>query len=151
MKEVSENLLKEVNWHGVGMVEFKIEKDTGIPYFIEVNGRFWGSLQLAIDSGVDFPYLLYCIATNSNLELSNEYLIGTKSRWLLGDLDYLYFRILKKEGNEGFPKDFRSKVKAIFEFFKYNGRHCSFEVINIRDIKPFIVELKDYVRELSHN
>ena len=24
---------------------------------MEVNGRFWGSLQLAIDAGVDFPFL----------------------------------------------------------------------------------------------
>jgi hypothetical protein len=36
------------------MVEFK---DDGVnpPCLMEINGRFWGSLQLAIDAGVDFP------------------------------------------------------------------------------------------------
>ncbi len=40
------------------MVEFKTDERTGEPVLMEINGRFWGSLQLAIDAGVDFPRLL---------------------------------------------------------------------------------------------
>ena len=40
------------------MVEFKTDNQTGEPVLMEVNGRFWGSLQLATDAGVDFPRLL---------------------------------------------------------------------------------------------
>ena len=39
------------------MMEYKQDRRTGTPLLMEVNGRFWGSLQLAIDAGVDFPYL----------------------------------------------------------------------------------------------
>ena len=54
-------ILDPVQWHGVAMVEFKVA-DNGIPYLMEVNARFWGSLQLAIDAGIDFPWLLYPLA-----------------------------------------------------------------------------------------
>ncbi|MDR2153719.1 MAG: ATP-grasp domain-containing protein, partial [Burkholderiaceae bacterium] len=50
-------LLDAADWHGVAMVEFRIAPD-GKPYLMEVNTRFWGSLQLAIDAGIDFPSLL---------------------------------------------------------------------------------------------
>ena len=50
----SEGLLARFEWQGVAMVEYKLEAATGVPYLMEVNGRFWGSLQLAVDSGVDF-------------------------------------------------------------------------------------------------
>lgn len=54
----SEALLEHVGWSGVAMVEFKEDASTGTPYLMEINGRFWGSLQLAIDCGVDFPRAL---------------------------------------------------------------------------------------------
>ena len=61
MQAHAERLLSAAGWHGVAMVEFKVATD-GSPYVIEVNGRFWGSLQLAVDSGVDFPLMLYRLA-----------------------------------------------------------------------------------------
>ncbi len=54
---LARRLLDDVGWHGVAMVEFKVSAD-GTPHLMEVNARFWGSLQLAIDAGVDFPRLL---------------------------------------------------------------------------------------------
>ena len=48
-------LLREFDWAGVAMVEYKVDEKSGTPYLMEVNGRFWGSLQLAVDAGVDFP------------------------------------------------------------------------------------------------
>ena len=54
-QRLKQELLDELNWHGVAMVEFKVTED-GTPYLMEINTRFWGSLQLAIDAGVDFPY-----------------------------------------------------------------------------------------------
>jgi predicted ATP-grasp superfamily ATP-dependent carboligase len=50
------DLLREVRWTGLAMVEFKI--GPGGPRLMEVNGRVWGSLPLAIASGVEFGLLL---------------------------------------------------------------------------------------------
>ena len=47
-------LLDSLGWHGVAMVEFKID-ESGHMWLIEINARFWGSLQLAVDCGADFP------------------------------------------------------------------------------------------------
>ena len=58
----SEELLARFDWEGVAMVEYKIDQATGRPFLMEINGRFWGSLQLAIDAGVDFPRLLLACA-----------------------------------------------------------------------------------------
>ncbi|MCG5533865.1 ATP-grasp domain-containing protein [Halorhodospira sp. 9621] len=55
----AQQLVRALGWHGVLMVEFKREGATGTPYLMEVNGRFWGSLPLAVAAGADFPWLLY--------------------------------------------------------------------------------------------
>ncbi|MCK7577967.1 MAG: ATP-grasp domain-containing protein [Chromatiales bacterium] len=57
MLAMAKKLLDAVSWHGVAMVEFRVTLE-GKPYLMEINTRFWGSLQLAIDAGVDFPYWL---------------------------------------------------------------------------------------------
>jgi predicted ATP-grasp superfamily ATP-dependent carboligase len=46
-------LLEAMHWQGLAMVEFRVGPDG--PVLMEVNGRIWGSLPLAVASGVDFP------------------------------------------------------------------------------------------------
>lgn len=74
----AQKLLEFFNWHGVAMVEFKGG------HIIEVNPRFWGSLQLAIDSGVDFPRLLLDIITYGDCETVLEWKTGVTTSWLAG-------------------------------------------------------------------
>lgn len=52
--EYGEKLLAAVNFEGVAMVEFRQAAD-GVPKLLEINGRLWGSLALALHAGVDFP------------------------------------------------------------------------------------------------
>ena len=81
------SLLKSLNWVGVGMIEFKVDPRDGIPKLMEVNPRFWGSLQLAIISGVDFPYLILRMARRESFEPILRYQVGKRCRWLLlGDI-----------------------------------------------------------------
>ncbi len=85
--ELGLSLLKSLNWVGVGMVEFKVDPRDGIPKLMEVNPRFWGSLQLAIVSGVDFPYLILRMARRESFEPILRYKVGKRCRWLLlGDI-----------------------------------------------------------------
>lgn len=51
-------VLDRLDWTGPVMVEF-METPSGEFYVIEVNGRYWGSLPFAVESGVDFPWLYY--------------------------------------------------------------------------------------------
>ncbi|HPZ06808.1 MAG TPA: ATP-grasp domain-containing protein [Candidatus Eremiobacteraeota bacterium] len=109
-------LLKKLNWFGVAMVEFKVNPGDNTPYLMEINPRFWGSLQLAIYSGVDFPYLLYKIALKEKVIKIKEYKIGTKFRWLIPG-DILNF-ISNPERLKILP-DF-------FNFFEKNITHAIF-------------------------
>ncbi len=63
----TKTLMAEIGYTGVAMVEYKINPLTGDWIFIEINGRFWGSLPLALASGADFPKLLYDLIVNDTL------------------------------------------------------------------------------------
>ena len=86
LEEYAERLLESVHFHGVAMVEFKHNEQTGESWLIEVNPRFWGSLALAIQSGVDFPYLLFRMATEGDIEPIFNYRTGVAVKWVLGDV-----------------------------------------------------------------
>ena len=59
LRDWSVALLKAMNWDGVAMVEFRYDEASGRAVLLEVNGRFWGSLPLAVHAGCDFPYEFY--------------------------------------------------------------------------------------------
>ena len=75
-------LLDSLRWHGVAMVEFKKDERTGKYFLMEINPKFWGSLELAIASGVDFPYLACRMACEGDIEPVFAYKTGVKFRWL---------------------------------------------------------------------
>jgi len=85
LEEYAETILRRARFHGVAMVEFKYDEAEKKTWFLEVNPRFWGSLALAIQSGVDFPYLLYRMALQGDIDPVMDYRKNVKVRWLLGD------------------------------------------------------------------
>jgi len=52
--EQSKELIRKIGWHGVGMIEFKVHE--GNAYIMELNGRFWGSIELGLFAGMELPY-----------------------------------------------------------------------------------------------
>ncbi|WP_336023556.1 ATP-grasp domain-containing protein [Halobellus salinisoli] len=54
LTEYGTQILDALGWNGPVMVEFKRDA-SGTPNLIEINPKFWGSLDLAIASGLDFP------------------------------------------------------------------------------------------------
>jgi predicted ATP-grasp superfamily ATP-dependent carboligase len=140
MREFARRILDHVCWHGVAMLEFKVSP-AGEPYLIEVNPRFWGSLQLALDAGVDFPYLLYRIAIGAAPDAASGYSLGVKSRWLLGDVDHLYLT-LKGHPGPGFRPT--SKWQSVTTFFNLFDRATRYDVNRRDDPQPFLYELGRY-------
>lgn len=138
MMELSRRLLDHVGWHGVAMVEFKVARD-GTPYLMEVNTRFWGSLQLAVDSGVDFPYMLYQIAMGQRPTPPSGYRIGQRLRWFLGDVDSLYLS-LRDPGVA-----LREKLKRVGAFCTPGFGRTRHEVLRWSDRGPGWYELGRYL------
>jgi predicted ATP-grasp superfamily ATP-dependent carboligase len=98
LEEHAEHLLSRAGFHGVAMVEFRYDEDLKKGWLIEVNPRFWGSLALAIHSGVDFPYLLYRMALDGDVAPVLDYRTNVQGRWILGDAVALV-RQLKRNGH----------------------------------------------------
>jgi predicted ATP-grasp superfamily ATP-dependent carboligase len=55
--KLGRKVLDLLSWNGVAMVEFRRDIRTGEFELLEVNPKFWGSLDLALVAGVNFPYL----------------------------------------------------------------------------------------------
>jgi len=113
-----ENILKSLDYFGVGMVEMKGD------YFIEFNPRFWGSLSLAIECGLNFPLYLIKTYLGEKIEKNYNYKIGVISRWLYSEIVH----ILKSRN-----------YKLLFEIFKFN-KYKSFNNEHI-DPLPGLLEL----------
>jgi predicted ATP-grasp superfamily ATP-dependent carboligase len=139
-------LLGPLGWHGVAMVEYKQDRRTGQPILMEVNGRFWGSLQLAVDAGVDFPYLTYQLSLGWQLDVPTTYKVGLRSRWLLGDLDHLYLRL--KGSDRDLPRSAPSKSRAVMEFLKPVAPGLTSETFKRDDPGPAVHELWNYTKTL---
>jgi predicted ATP-grasp superfamily ATP-dependent carboligase len=144
MRDFAVRLLREIRWHGVAMVEFKREASTGVPYLMEVNARLWGSLQLAIDAGIDFPLLLVQLYLDGEISIPPPYRVGVRSRWLLGDLDHLLARLSRRR-EAGSPLPPLSRLLS--EFFWPFQRGTRLEVESRRDMGPSCYEIHAYVRD----
>jgi len=140
-------LLDYMQWHGVAMIEFKVAQD-GTPYLMEVNARFWGSLQLAIDAGVDFPWLLYKLSVGQSLDNVSNYTVGVRSRWLLGD--FIALVMLLSNRNSAPHMRYRDKCRVLFQFMNFFQHQTRYDINRWDDFLPSFFELKQYLSRKLH-
>jgi predicted ATP-grasp superfamily ATP-dependent carboligase len=85
LEQLGSRLLSALGWHGVAMVEFKLDRRDGLHKLMEINPKFWGSLDLAIAAGVDFPWLAVRLAAGEAFE-PPTYRAGLRHQWVWADL-----------------------------------------------------------------
>lgn len=142
----SRMLLDKFDWRGVAMIEYKVDEATGTPYVMEINGRFWGSLQLAIDAGVDFPALLVARATGERVFGPDKYTLGIRSRWEWGGIDYLLARLRHSDTELSIPPGVPGRARAILSaLLPWRPGDC-LEVLRLGDPGPFLRETAQYMR-----
>lgn len=142
----SRALLELVHWQGVAMIEFKVDARSGTPYLMEINGRFWGSLQLAIDAGVDFPALLVDLALGQAVAPPGGYRVGVRSRWWWGDVDHLLARLRRSNARLALPPGSPGRLATLARFlvlWKPGDRN---EIFRWNDPKPFFRETLQWLR-----
>ncbi len=116
-------LLKALKWDGIAMVEFRRDKRDNKLKLIEINPRFWGSLELSIKGGVNFPYILFKKSLNLKVKKDLNYKKGIKCRWLLPG-DILWFVFSKKN------------LKNIIDFLKIKQKNMTYDIISKKDSGP---------------
>jgi predicted ATP-grasp superfamily ATP-dependent carboligase len=76
-------LLQRLSWRGIAMTEWKVDVRDGTPKLMEINPRFWGSLELAVRAGVDFPVLYARAARGEAVSAPADYADGVRCRWIM--------------------------------------------------------------------
>jgi predicted ATP-grasp superfamily ATP-dependent carboligase len=141
----SRALLDRFEWHGVAMIEYKLDETSGTPYLMEINGRFWGSLQLAVDAGVDFPALLAALALGGDPAPVMSYRTGVRSRWWLGDVDHLLARLRRSPQELSLPPGAPGRWRALADFLTVRGSDRN-EILRLGDPGPFFHEAGQWLR-----
>lgn len=140
LRQAALSILRALKWHGVAMVEFRVRAD-GTPVFLEVNGRFWNSLALAVYAGADFPALLAQMAEHGDVPASTGFNAGVRCRWLLGDFRHL-LEVWRGKPS-GYPGEFPNRWRTLLSFCApvRNTFHDNFTV---RDPLPEVGDWLDF-------
>ncbi len=103
--------LNALGWQGVGMFEYRWDASNGEFYLMELNGRFWGSLHLALFAGVDFPALLVACHLGRDSKVVRQWSDVSSRYTFPREIEYV-LSVLKD------PKVPSSrKLRAVGEFF----------------------------------
>jgi predicted ATP-grasp superfamily ATP-dependent carboligase len=122
IETATKTIFDSIGWNGLAMCEFKVCPKTGKFWFIEVNPRMWGSISLAIEAGVEFPYLAWLCA-NKSPEAAIKYhaccTIASKwrGRWLLGDIFLILGNISRLKFKTAWDILVKDKADSIDDFF----------------------------------
>lgn len=133
-------LLGRLGWHGVAMVEFKEDRRDGSMRLMEINARFWGSLQLAIDAGVDFPCILADLAVGRAPAAPPGYRLGVRSRWLAGDVDALLMMLTRSRRRLDLPPSHPGRIATLWAFLHLWGTDLHYEIERRDDPGPSRLE-----------
>ena len=138
LQEVSARFLRELQWHGPAMLEFR---DDGVhaPWFIEMNGRFWGSLQLAVSAGVDFPIGWLDLLLSGQIPAPvPTYREGVVLRWMWGDVKRLFH--LLHGAPRGYPEPYPALLRGVVELLGPQPPGTRHETWDRTDPWPVVAE-----------
>lgn len=99
LEKYAKLLLDAVDFHGVCGLDFRYDPETGKSAFIEVNARFTGGLATPVAAGFNIPWAVYKLATGGRYDEPCDARIGTKTKWILGDVITLVGRLVKLRFN----------------------------------------------------
>lgn len=138
--EYSVRLLQAMKWRGVAMVEFKRDARDGLPKLMEVNGRFWYSLALCTQAGVDFPRLLLEMKSGRQLNRTSiPYRCGVGSHWLGGEAMHL-LKVLKGKP-AWYPGSYPGRLETLLGMARDFLFHPRVDTFQAADPRPALFEL----------
>ena len=145
LRGYAEVLVKKLAWSGPIMVEFKVDSDTRMPYLMEINGRFWGSLPLSVAAGADIPYQYFMYATTGKVPPQVTYAReGVVSNHCMGDIMHLLRVFFRRDAMRSrlYPK----RMSALQSFFTLPRGTVS-DVWSLHDPKPALMEIVDIFKK----
>ena len=143
MLDAVRRICQAVDYHGLGMFEFKFNAHTGRWILIEINGRFWGSLPLAVACGANFPLFLYQMLTEGRVEFPGSFKTGAFCRHPTYDLEWMIGNLRADRSDPTLAtRPLFSVVRELFNPLFL--RECS-DTLTRDDPMPGVQDLKRYL------
>jgi predicted ATP-grasp superfamily ATP-dependent carboligase len=142
--DAARRLTKAMGLQGSCEVEFRRDA-AGRPMLMEVNARLAGTIENAVQAGVDLPLMTWQWATGQPVARVSDYRSGIRTRWLHGDLRWLW----QNWSRTGRP-DGMSRGRSVYTFLSEFGRTRHYDFFDRSDWRPFLAELRYTARTLSH-
>ena len=114
LEEAALKLMDAVDFHGVCGLDFRYDAENNKIAYIETNARFTGGLATPVAAGFDIPWIVYKLATEGKYTEPINVRIGTRTKWILGDIITLVGRILKFKWNI-------SELRRVFSFSGFDA------------------------------
>jgi predicted ATP-grasp superfamily ATP-dependent carboligase len=131
------NLATTIGVEGPSEVEFRRDAK-GKPLLMEINARLAGTLENAVHSGVDFPWMIWQWGTGQPITRVTSYQTGVRTRWLAGDMRWLWEGVMKSD-----RPDSVSAVSGLWTFTSEFFRTRHYDFVDRRDMRPAVAELRD--------
>jgi len=136
----SVRMLEALNWTGLAMVEFKVGAEG--PKLMEINGRVWGSLPLAVRSGMDFPARLaelYLYGPPAEPATESRYRVGVRARNL--ELDMVWIASVLR-GKRRYPfLAMPSRREGMAALLGLLNPAYKFDILSLDDPRPGLAEI----------
>jgi predicted ATP-grasp superfamily ATP-dependent carboligase len=137
-------MLERLRYTGLAMVEFRVGRNGA--RLMEINGRIWGSLPLAVKSGLDFPALMARMYLGEQPEcdgVRRDYRVGVRSRNLLLEVNWIG-SVLLGPRRPCPPLPPRRQAIGVAARLLYPGD--GYDVLSLSDPLPGLAELTKVVR-----
>jgi predicted ATP-grasp superfamily ATP-dependent carboligase len=138
-------LVKAIGLQGVCEVEFRRDAENR-PLLMEANARLAGTIENAVQAGVDFPLMIWCLATGAEVIPVASYRYGIRTRWLHGDL-----RWLRQNWHRSRRPDGMSHARSVYTFISEFSKSRHYDYFDRHDMMPFIAELRYTLHVLRKN
>jgi D-aspartate ligase len=135
IREPGQKILKAMNFYGFQCMEFKRDERSGVYKLLEINGRHNLSSMLAIETGINFPYIHYSHLAYQLLPEAIDFKKGIYWIDLIRDLGYS-LKYLRQE-----------KYSLKSYIIPYLKPHV-FAILSRDDPKPFVKRISAVLQNL---
>ncbi|MBN1195552.1 MAG: ATP-grasp domain-containing protein [Methanomicrobiaceae archaeon] len=136
---LAEEILQSLGFSGIGNVDCVIDRRTGQAVLLEVNPRFWGSMQAAITAGFDAPHLLVQLVRNGDVAPAGDCRTGVRCRNVIFNDARACAAVLRSRGS------LFLKIQACADFLSLQ-RDDAWYVFDPHDPRPFFSMVAQYLQ-----
>jgi len=138
VERLGRQLLDELEWHGLAVVQFIEAADDSGYWLLEVNPRTWTSLPCDIRAGADYPYFVWQLMTGDRGRIDSTHETGVGTHLLHGELRHLWSILAESHENVDRPSITRRTLEILRSVY-----HCpNFDYLRLDDPRPFLRGLR---------